>query len=309
MIDQITRVHTRLRPLEISEFLQLELPPRQNIVDPWLPEKGVAMIFAPRGVGKTLLALSIAYAVASGSKLLGWQSERPRKVIYVDGEMPAPELQMRLATIVAGFEREPPAPDYFRILCADLTEDGLPDLATPGGQRILDAHIGDVELIILDNISTLCRSGKENEAEGWAIVQSWALAHRRHGRSTLFIHHAGKEGSQRGTSKREDVLDSVIALRRPQDYRQDEGARFELHYDKARGFHGSAAEPFEARYELRDGMALWTRTAIADEELALVAKAIGDGKSIRETGKDIGMHRSKVERLMRKAREHGLLDE
>jgi AAA domain len=235
---------------------------RVEILEPWLPEKGMAMIFAPRSIGKTLLALSIAYAVASGSKLLGWQSDKPRKVLYIDGELPASALQTRLAAIVGGFENEPPAPDYFRLLSADLIEDGLPDLATQRGQRVLDAHIGDVELIVLDNISTLCRSGKENEAEGWAVVQSWAPAHRRSGRSTLFVHHAGKGGLQRGTSKREDVLDTVIALRQPQDYRRDQGARFELHFEKSRGFHGPDAESFEARYDLHDGAALWTRTAI-----------------------------------------------
>jgi AAA domain len=66
MIDQIKRVQTRLRPLEISEFLQLELPLRRNIVDPWLPEKGMAMIFAPRGTGKTLTR--IEHSLRSGKR-------------------------------------------------------------------------------------------------------------------------------------------------------------------------------------------------------------------------------------------------
>ncbi len=72
MIGAAKKGETRLRPLAISEFLQLDLPPRRNILEPWLSEQGMAMIFAPRGIGKTLLALSISYAVASGSKLLGW---------------------------------------------------------------------------------------------------------------------------------------------------------------------------------------------------------------------------------------------
>ena len=63
----------------------------------------------------------------------------------------------------------------------------------------------------------------------------------------LFIHHAGKSGTQRGTSRKEDVLDTVIGLRRPPDYSADQGCRFELHFEKSRGFHGCDAEPFEAR--------------------------------------------------------------
>lgn len=295
-----------LRPLNLAEFLRMQLPPRRLMLAPWLSEKATAMIYAPRGVGKTLFSLSVGYAVAAGSRFLGWSAAEPRRVLFVDGEMPAGEMQCRLAAIVEGFEREA-APDYFRILSADATADGLPDLATREGQRALDDAIGDAELIELDNISTLIRAGKENEAESWAVVQDWALAHRRAGRSLVFVHHAGKGGAQRGTSKREDVLDTVIALRRPLDYRADEGARFEVHFEKARGFHGADAQPFEARYEERDGAAMWTRTAIKNAELHRVAGAIGDGLSVREAGKALEMSKSKVQQLKEQAEKQGLL--
>ena len=51
-------VQPRLCPLTADEFLRLELPPRHLIFDPWLPEKGLAMIYSLRGMGKTLLALT-----------------------------------------------------------------------------------------------------------------------------------------------------------------------------------------------------------------------------------------------------------
>jgi len=37
-------------------------------------------------------------------------------------------------------------------------------------------------------------------------VQGWLLVLRRRGISVMVIHHAGKSGLQRGTSRREDVL-------------------------------------------------------------------------------------------------------
>jgi hypothetical protein len=296
-----------LRPLTLVEFLALQLPPRRLTLAPWLREKGTAMIYSPRGVGKTMLGLSVGYVIASGGSFLDWSGPDPRRVLYVDGEMTAVEMQHRLAAVVAGMTREA-APDYFRMLSGDITERGLPDLATPEGQRQFDDAIGDVEVAILDNISTLCRSGKENEAEGWQSVQDWALAHRRAGRSLVFVHHAGKGGNQRGTSKREDILDTVIALRRPVDYRANQGARFEVHFEKHRGFHGADAESFEARYEERDGAAVWTRAAIADVEIIRVADAIRDGMSIRDAATELGLTKSKVERLRSKAIEQGLLD-
>jgi len=279
IIGDAEEVLPRLRPLSAAEFLSLELPPRELILDPWLPQKGLVMVHSPRGVGKTHFGLGVAYAVAAGAGFLGFQAPVPRRVIFVDGEMPAATMQRRLAVIVEGFAWQPPEPSYLKILSSDTTEGGLPDLGSADGQAEIDAAIGDAELIIVDNISTLVRSGKENEGESWLPVQGWALAHRRAGRSVLFVHHTGKGGLQRGTSRREDVLDTVIALRHSTDYRADQGARFEVHFEKARGFYGDDARSFEARYEERDGVALWTRTEIADAEIGRVVELLRGGMS------------------------------
>jgi len=296
-----------IQPLTAAEFLKLELSPRPKIIGPWLPEKGLVMIHSLRGIGKTLLGMTSAYAIAVGADFLGFTVRKPRKVLYIDGEMPAETMQERLAAIVAGFGPQPPGDDYFRILISDLSRVGLPDLATSEGQAWIDGQIGDAEVLMLDNLSTLVRSGKENEAEGWLPVQTWTLRHRRAGRAVVFLHHSGKGGAQRGTSRREDVLDTVISLRRPAHYSPDQGARFELHFEKSRGFHGEDAQPFEARYEVRDGAAVWTRTEIVDAERTRVVAALKDGLSIRETAEELGIHRSKVERLRKKAIDKGEL--
>jgi hypothetical protein len=77
-------------------------------------------------------------------------------------------------------------------------------------------------------------------------MQDLVLNLRRSGTTTLIVHHSGKGGQQRGTSRREDVLDTVISLRRPDGYDPTEGARSEVHYEKSRGFTGADAIPFEA---------------------------------------------------------------
>ena len=195
---------SRLRPIALDEFLRREFLPREMMLSPMLPVAGLAMLYAPRGVGETHVALGIAYAVASGGRFFRWQAPKPRKVIIIDGEMPAAALQERLARIAADADHEPPDASFLRILASDLHRDGLPDLSDPTSHRGFNDAIGDAELIIGDNLSTLCRTGRENEAESWAQVQRWALSKRRENRSVLFVHHAGKGGTQRGTSRRED---------------------------------------------------------------------------------------------------------
>ena len=297
----------RLVALTAHELLSMEVPRREMILAPVLPSKGLVMLYSKRGVGKTFLALCIAYAVASGGPCLRWTAPKPRRVLVVDGEMPLVTLKDRLASIALSSAAEPPSPDYIRIIAADHQESGIPDLATDEGQLAIEEHIAadGIELVIIDNLSTLCRSGKENEADSWGPIQEWALDLRRRGVSVLFVHHAGKGGAQRGTSKREDILDTVIALRRPKDYCPADGARFEVHLEKARGVYDEAAKPFEARLEVRDRLMAWTMRDLENVEAQRVADLKADGYSVRDIAAEMGISKSKADRLVKMSRETG----
>lgn len=214
--------------------------------------------------------------------------------------MPGCVLQERLATIAAASSAEPRAPDYLRLLAMDLQERGL-DLGDKRDQQALAVELGEAEVVLVDNISTLARAGRENEAESWLPVQEWALEQRRAGRSVVFVHHAGKGGQQRGTSRREDVLDTVIALCRPGDYHPDQGARFELHYEKSRGFHGADAKPFEATL----GTGGWTTRDLADADMARVVALSDEGLSVRDIAQETGITKSRVARMQQRARDLG----
>ena len=113
----------------------------------------------------------------------------------------------------------------------------------------------------------------------------------------LIVHHAGKGGQQRGTSWREDVLDTSISLRRPSDYSPTEGARFEVHLEKARGVHGDAAKPFEAKLEVHENIAVWTMRELEDANRARVEALLDDGLSPREIVDETGISRATVYRI------------
>jgi hypothetical protein len=153
-----------LKPVSLSQLLTMDLKPRAAILKGLLYECGTIMAYAWRGVGKTWFALAFAYAIASGGKFLRWEAAKPRRVLYIDGEMPAVGLRERMEPIMAAFENKPPSDDYFRFLPADLHEFGLPNLATEAGQAAVNAVLADAEVIIFDNVSTLFISGRENEA-------------------------------------------------------------------------------------------------------------------------------------------------
>ena len=289
-----------LRSLPLNEFLSLIVKPRAMLLAPILPEKGLAMLYAPRGAGKTNLALSIAYAVASGGAVLRWKAPSP-KGSYTSTAKCLWSLQERLSGIIAGAAEEA-NPANFQILAADYFEHGLPNLATREGQAAIEPLLDGVSLVVIDNVSTLATVGRENDAESWTPIQQWLLHLRRRGLSVLIIHHAGKGGQQRGTSRHEDVLDTVIALKRPSDYNPTEGARFIVELEKARGVYGDEAKAFEARLETAaSGGTTWSTRDIADADYERVVALAAEGLSLRDIAEETGIPKSTVGRLKRKA--------
>ncbi len=73
-------------------------------------------------------------------------------------------------------------------------------------------------------------------------------------------------------------LDAAMSLKRPKDYKQMEGARFEIHWDKARSFFGTDAEAFEAR--LVDGHWQMSKPSTADRVVKKVLNALNGGAAL-----------------------------
>ena len=170
--------------------------------------------------------------------------------------------------------------------------------STISGQDEIEAHLDGVSLLVLDNLSALVRAVKENEGEGWLPVQDWALDLRRRGIAVLFVHHAGKGGAQRGTSRREDLLDSVLTLKHPSDYHAEEGLRCIVDYEKSRGFYGVDARSFEVKMSAGpSGESVWTVADCEASTDARASKMFQDGMSIRDVAEELGISRSKAHRL------------
>lgn len=298
-----------IRVISLNDFLHMQFPERENILSPFLPEQGLCMIYAKRGIGKTHIALGIAYAVAIGGSFLKWFALKPRKVLYIDGEMPASVMQERLKKLSLMYDTPLPDSEYFHLITPDLQDDSLPDLSTKAGQALVEEAMGDSELLILDNISSLFRSIEENDADSWQEIQEWLLRLRRKGKSVLLVHHAGKSGSQRGSSKKEDILDVVIVLKHAQGYQQSQGASFDIIFEKTRHFTGDDAESFHVELkELNDGQLIWEISGSPiSEEVVIVANAVKERLSIKEIMEKTGYTKSQVETRKKKAQNMGLI--
>jgi hypothetical protein len=270
----------------------MDIKPREMLMEPILPMQGLAMIHAKRGVGKTHIALGIAVAVASGKDFLRWKAPKPRKVLFVDGELPSSVLQQWVAETIAAIGGDEVG-DNLTLITPDLQDFGIPDLATVGGQSALQENTQSADLIVLDNLSALVRAGNENDAESWLPIQAWALDLRRRGKSLLFVHHSGRSGNPRGTSKREDLLDTVIALRHSRSYRPNEGLQAELHFEKTRHFHGKGAEPFEVEYRAgSDGVCQWVTRDLGASGYEKAAMLFAEGCDVLAVKEELDLSRA-----------------
>ena len=294
---------------DIYDLIAANLKDPEPIIAPILFEADLLMIYGWRGCGKTWFQLGLSYAIASGGKFLMWHCRKPRKVLILDGEMRAAKLKNRMSLIIAGTDAEA-APGMLRILTRDMCRDDVewPDLGRVEGREALVRLIEQEapEVIVIDNLSAWIRSGKgENDEESWRECASFLLQQRARGRAVVLIHHAGKGGQQRGTSRREDILDTVINLKRPDDYDPADGMRCELSFEKARNLDGGEITTLAVEFSTKSGKAVFTSSEIKADAINQVHDLIKEGASRTEISKSTGLDRFQLNRLQGRAKAQG----
>ena len=290
----------------VGDLLDMDLPEIKWLLYPFIPQKGVCMISAPRGVGKSFLAMTMAISIASSIDFLGFKTEQKYKVLYIDGEMNGKMLQERFAKLIDGMEKDGATVnrDNLKIFGCDFQgRSSMPDMSKPTHWRIIENainSIGGVDLIILDNVFTLYGCQDENAASSWQAFNRWSVSQRIQNRSVLWIHHTGKDTEKggRGSSAIETLMDSSILLKRPAGYNQQDGAAVVVEYTKSRSVAGDAVAKFAIKLCGTDNILYWT-VAKTDEQSELddlLDFVDNKGMDVMEISKETGMSKSAIYR-------------
>jgi putative DNA primase/helicase len=295
-------------PLDLSTMREHPPKPMEFVLSPILPEQGIGFVYAKTGLGKTLFCLNFAWAIAGGGNFLKYYCQKPRKVLYVDGEMPYVQLYNRILQI----EKQQGELDFkenFKVLTPDkVLPFRLPMIDDPQGQdiytEILQKH--DIEVVIFDNLSMLS-SFDENKANEWKPIQDWILYLRSIGKTVIIIHHAGKSDDYRGTSRMLDCADVAIGLHPINDDQleneQPRTNRFKIVYRKSRVFGGQDAVPYEVNFE----NGIWSSRSMEQTELNRIVEMHGMKMSTREMAKELACGQTKACKLVRKAKDLKLI--
>lgn len=227
----------RLESRAKDDFLKHKYAEREEILKSdaavLLRHPSIVQIHAFRGVGKTHVAGYLAGALThKGGQFFRWNTVRPLRVLYVDGEQLGQDGQevVRLQAAAA------PSENLRYLTLEDQPTFRIPKIVTPEGQRALEREIEEhrIEVVFLDSLSTLANVAM-NDEENQLALGDWFVRLRTGLRVTVvYLQHDGKTGQQRGHSKHEDWIDLSIHLKWPPEYHGAEGLRAHFSFDKAR---------------------------------------------------------------------------
>lgn len=192
------------------------------IVEPLIAARRLHALFSPPKMGKSLLLLELAVAVARGVPFIGAPTERAdatgldrgRVVLYVDHENDLTgDIRPRLKAMGV-------APDMLDNL-KYLSFPSMPFLDTVMGGIVLLAivkHYG-AELVVIDTISRAV-GGEENDNDTWlAFYRNTGRALKAEGVACVRLDHTGKDhtkGMRGGSAKYGDV-DVVWSMTMPSE--------------------------------------------------------------------------------------------
>lgn len=231
----------------LSRIMRMQPEKREYILKPAIFTETCNMIHAPRGLGKTNFALSMAIAIATGGTFLDYKADSPKRVLYLDGELPEVDsieyLQRACQLANESCDLKKYSKNFKMISSHSFPEKVFPQFVFDGMEYINGfCQQFQPDVLIIDSLATVFQWSDTKQSD-WQIIQKWLISKRNEGVVVILIHHDNKAGTgQRGFSNKEDILNTVIHLQAAKGYQPELGACFRVHYSKSRGFYGADAK-------------------------------------------------------------------
>jgi RecA-family ATPase len=156
------------------------------LVDPLLVDYKPTICFAQGGTGKSYLAVLLSVAVSSGIDVMGWSTKRSGKVLYLDWEADAEEVDMRVRRVANGLGVTPPNILY-RSMSRPL-DDSADQIA-----RTVEAE--GVILVVVDSVGIASGSAREHSDASETAIRLFS-AFRLLGCAVLAIDHVTGEDAR-----------------------------------------------------------------------------------------------------------------
>lgn len=199
--------HSSLPLFTADSLAGKPVPPRRWLVPDLIPARNVTLLSGNGGVGKSLLALQLAFAAAAGRRWIG-REVTPGRAFFLSAEDEADELHRRLDDIARAEDVD--LSDLDGLTIASLTgEDAVLGATVPGGSRILptglyntlDHHLGEVgpAALILDTLADLFAGNENDRGQVRQFVGLLKGLAFRHDTAVILLAHPSRAGMSTGT--------------------------------------------------------------------------------------------------------------
>lgn len=239
-----TREHPKVYSSSYIRSLAKEQP--EDILSGLIRQGEQIMLFSSPGAGKSWLALGLALAAANGTAVAKskdgqekWKAPKPRNVLWVDGELDASDIALRVSQLTNSYTsagREPLGPDFLSKQMQSL-QSQFPDLAEQVDSDDLISYCtnNNVDLVILDNLTTLASLDDENATSAFKPIIEHLLMRLKVAKiACVLVHHSNKnDSSYRGSSSIATTFNAIIHLRK----NRLERGEFSLEFQKSRNDH------------------------------------------------------------------------
>jgi len=190
-------------PLTTDELL--EMPQPEWLVDGIFPQ-GLSIMFGAPKAGKSYLALSMAWSLATGQPWFSRNRDRePQQVLYLAGEGVG-DLRLRAEALLEHTDIHPGGRLSWWPVSLQLSN------ATDAARLRLEVEKLDAKVVIVDTWARYAGVRDENDAAQTQQAVNALEALTREGVSVVVVHHASKQGVMRGSSALAGAVEAAVRV-------------------------------------------------------------------------------------------------
>ena len=184
-------------------------PPINTVIDDFIDEGTVNMLFGESGDGKSYVMMWASVCIASGIPFLG-KGVKEGPVLYIDEESNESLFKTRMRKVLAGSGNNQTIPFFFTSL------NGI-DFSNKSDRQELEKYVtdGGFVLVIVDALMDIMPGKDENAVKD--VLPAFQFARHLASKtncSFIFLHHTNRNGGYRGSSAIKGALDNMISIKK-----------------------------------------------------------------------------------------------
>ena len=286
-----------------------DLPPREDrgmLIDPFLPGQGGTVLYAPGGIGKSMMAAAMAVMVATGESIIrGWRVNWQARPLILDYEDDEWTWASRIAMLARGHDLD--VPDIGYMPCRRPLADELEAVA----DRVHEEQAG---LVIIDSAGlAMGDSGQYADAADGALKLFGAV--KAIGLPALIIDHvAAAEQKNTAAAKPYGSVYKWNSARMAWELKREkepEEGRAELLLIHGKYNNGERHKPIGLEIMYQPTMIFIGPTEVESEDLAVnlstadrLARLLRDGmKSEAWCAQQLGVSQGRIRQVLMQHRE------